>query len=335
MAQNWSAHCGFHELLFPEIDYCGSLLAEAMRNLVCLLKRLPATIQDHSSSCLFISTTFGMSSNSTVIFRPEGVARHYGYVPHEYVGIIFMALFGLSTIIHVGQAIYYRMWWLFLTACLCGVGELVGWGGRLWSALTPDQALKTPYMMQITTTILAPTPLIAVNFILLSWIVTRLGPCYARLTPIQYSIIFTSCDVAALCVQGAGGGIASSANTEADSELGSNIMLGGIIFQFVAILVYVALASDFLWHYRTDIPVRAAAPHHRGHLEPKMKTMIAALAFSTLVLFIRSIYRIIELAGGWHGRIIQTEIYFDVLDGGMVVLAIVVINLAHPGRLLG
>ncbi|KAJ7604128.1 RTA1-like protein [Roridomyces roridus] len=259
------------------------------------------------------------------VFRPEGVARHYGYVPHEYVGIIFMALFGLSTIIHVGQAIYYRMWWLFLTACLCGVGELVGWGGRLWSALTPDQALKTPYMMQITTTILAPTPVpYCGNFILLSWIVTRLGPCYARLTPIQYSIIFTSCDVAALCVQGAGGGIASSANTEADSQLGSNIMLGGIIFQSVAILVYVALASDFLWHYRKDIP-----------LEPKTKTMIAALAFSTLVLFIRSIYRIIELAGGWHGRIIETEVYFDVLDGGMVVLAIAVINLAHPGRLLG
>ncbi|KAJ7641551.1 RTA1-like protein [Roridomyces roridus] len=275
-----------------------------------------------------------MSSDSGYVF-PPGAARHYGYVPHEYVAIIFISLFGISTIVHVGQVIYYRMWWLLFTACLCGAGELVGWSGRLWSSLTPDQALTNPYMMQITTTIIAPTPLIAVNFILLTWIITRLGPCYARLTPSRYSLIFTSCDIFALVVQGAGGGIASGAHTVSGTQLGSNIMLGGIIFQFVAIIAYAALASDFFWHYSKDRPVHADVTRDRGCFELKMKTMVGALAFSTLVLFIRSIYRIIELAGGWHGRIIQTEVYFNVLDGGMVVLAIVVINLAHPGWLLG
>jgi hypothetical protein len=49
----------------------------------------------------------------------------------------------------------------------------------------------------------------------------------------------------------------------------------------------------------------------------------------------RSIYRIIELATGWNGRILHTELYFDVLDGGMVILAIFTMNIAHPGRLLG
>lgn len=92
------------------------------------------------------------------------------------------------------------MWWLFPTVCLCGVGELVGWSGRLWSSFSPS--FYNPFMMQwvvyrgcsptlshflllprIVSTIIAPTPLIAVNFILLSWIVTRLGPCYARLSP--------------------------------------------------------------------------------------------------------------------------------------------------------
>jgi hypothetical protein len=31
----------------------------------------------------------------------------------------------------------------------------------------------------------------------------------------------------------------------------------------------------------------------------------------------RSIYRIIELSTGWHGRIIETEVYFNVLDGAI------------------
>ncbi|KAF7370055.1 RTA1-like protein [Mycena sanguinolenta] len=256
----------------------------------------------------------------------------YGYIPHEYVAIIFLALFGLSTALHIGQATYYRMWWLFPTACLCGLGELVGWGGRLWSSFSPS--LSDPYMMQITTTIISPTPLIAVNFILLSRIVTRLGPCYSRLTPRWYTILFLSCDIVALVIQGAGGGIASSANTLSGANLGANIMLAGIVFQFVAIVVYSTLAGDFLRRYHVDRPVRGTSVD-RGVMDPKLKTMIAALAFSTLVLFIRSIYRIIELATGWNGRVIETEVYFNVLDGGMVTLAIFTINFAHPGRLLG
>lgn len=54
-----------------------------------------------------------------------------------------------------------------------------------------------------------------------------------------------------------------------------------------------------------------------------------------LGVHLSSIYHIIELSTGWHGRIIQTEVYFNVLDGAMVILAIFTMNFAHPGRLLG
>ncbi|KAJ7438320.1 RTA1-like protein [Mycena galericulata] len=271
------------------------------------------------------------SSNSTAIALADS---QYGYVPHEYVAIIFVVLFGISTITHVGQAIYYRMWWLLITACLCGMGELVGWSGRLWSSFSPS--LANPYMMQITATILSPTPLIAVNFNLAAWIVIRMGTCYSWLTPIWYTVIFVSCDIIALVIQGAGGGIAAGATTLSATNLGANIMLAGIVFQFVAVIAYSSLAADFLRRYSKDLPVRpVGANDARGLMDPKLKTMIAALAFSTLVLCIRAIYRVIELGTGWDGRVIHTELYFNVLDGGMVVLAIFTINFAHPGRLIG
>ncbi|KAJ7691544.1 RTA1 like protein-domain-containing protein [Mycena rosella] len=256
----------------------------------------------------------------------------YGYFPHEYVAIIFVVLFSMSTILHLGQATYYRMWWLFPTVCLCGIGEILGWSGRLWSSFSPS--FYNPFMMQIVSTVIAPTPLIAVNFILLSWLVRRLGPCYARLTPIRYAIVFVACDTFALVIQAVGGGIASSAADLSGATLGANIMLSGIVVQFTAIVVYCILALDFLLRYNQDRPLRSTSSG-RGLLDSSVRTMILALTFSTLVLFIRSIYRIIELAGGWHGRVLHTEVYFNVLDGGMVVLAIVSLNLAHPGRLLG
>jgi len=47
------------------------------------------------------------------------------------------------------------------------------------------------------------------------------------------------------------------------------------------------------------------------YLTGKMKLMCCGLAFSTLALFIRSVYRTIELSNGWSGRIIQTQVYFS------------------------
>ncbi|KAJ7082297.1 RTA1-like protein [Mycena epipterygia] len=278
------------------------------------------------------------SFNGTVSFPIQ--ESPYGYVPHPGVAILFLVFFGISTLLHAGQAVYFRMWWLLPTACLCGVGELVGWYGRLWSSFSPDNG--NAYLMQITTTIIAPTPLIAVNFILLARIITRLGPCYSRLTPRWYTIIFLACDIIALVVQGFGGGLAASSHKTATVDLGGHVMLGGIVFQFVAICAYTACGVDFLRNYAASAPVRSPPSSleskselERGLLDDRLKLMIAALGFSTLVLFIRSIYRIIELADGWTGRIITTEVYFNVLDGGMVTLAIFTMNIAHPGILLG
>jgi hypothetical protein len=38
------------------------------------------------------------------------------------------------------------MWWLLPTAALCGVIELLGWSGRLWSSISPTA--DTPFLMQ-------------------------------------------------------------------------------------------------------------------------------------------------------------------------------------------
>ncbi|KAJ7685952.1 RTA1 like protein-domain-containing protein [Mycena rosella] len=243
----------------------------------------------------------------------------YGYIPEEFVAIMFLVFFGISTMVHIGQATYYRMWWMLLTACQCGLGEVIGWSGRAQSSTSAEaQTLFTPSLL---------------NFILLSWIVTRLGPCYSRLAPPWYAIILLSCDSVALVIQCTGSGIVSNGNTMSTANLGANIMLAGIVVQFVTIITYCTFAAIFLRRYLKDHPVRSS-PNDRGVLDPKLRTLIVAVACSTLLLSIRCIYRIIQLATGWTGRIIQTEAYFDVFDGAMVLLAMVTFNLAHPGRLL-
>ncbi|KAJ6451298.1 hypothetical protein C8R45DRAFT_1125057 [Mycena sanguinolenta] len=122
------------------------------------------------------------------------------------------------------------MRWLLPTVCLCGIGELVGWSGRLWSSFSP--ALSDPYMMQN--------------------------------------------DIIALFVQSGGGGIAASSHKISSQNLGG-IMLGGIIFQFIALCVYVASGADFLRNYLSFTPVRPMiSAKQRGTLDSRLKIMLGA-----------------------------------------------------------
>ncbi|KZO95040.1 RTA1-domain-containing protein [Calocera viscosa TUFC12733] len=304
-----------------------------------------------------------MSSSTALNFSP------YGYRPTLYVCCIYVALFGLSTLLHTAQAIRSRLWWLFPTIVAGGLAEAIGWAGRLWS----NKAVRNlnPFLMQITTTIMAPSFLTAANFLILGIIISRLGTKYSRLSPRLYSIVFITADVVALVVQAVGGGMASVAvqsKPPGNPDIGAHIMVGGIIWQLAAMTVYVILALEFFIRVRLDKPVRrarleaAAAEVVEEGKEPaksetqfelaasaasklqqhgfgfaqgsKLSLMLIALSVSTLFIYMRSIYRTVELLNGWSGYIITTEVYFNVLDAMPITLAMFTMNLLHPGWLL-
>ncbi|KAL1695685.1 RTA1 like protein-domain-containing protein [Schizophyllum commune] len=274
---------------------------------------------------------------STAGLTPEQVDElsAYGYVPTEWVCIMYVALFSITTATHLGQAIYTRCWWLLPTVGLCGALEIFGWAGRLWSA--HEVLEKDPFMMQIVATILGPTPLLAANFIVMGRLVGKLGPEFSRLSPRLYSILFLSCDLVSLIVQGVGGGIAASANDHENADLGGNIMLGGIAFQIVVITFFTASSAEFLWRYSSNRPIsRTTSTKIRGRasLPTKLQLALLLVAGSTGLLFIRAIYRTIELSDGWGGKIITTEVWFNIFDAAMVVVAMYLENALHPGWLL-
>jgi hypothetical protein len=38
---------------------------------------------------------------------------------------------------HLLEALLFRTWFMIPTLVLCGVGELLGWGGRYWGHVSP------------------------------------------------------------------------------------------------------------------------------------------------------------------------------------------------------
>ncbi|WWC60051.1 uncharacterized protein I303_102614 [Kwoniella dejecticola CBS 10117] len=66
----------------------------------------------------------------------------------------------------------------------------------------------------------------------------------------------------------------------------------------------------------------------------KGEKLLAGVAFASAMIFVRGIYRSIELAQGWSGYLITHEVYFIYLDGLPMVLCLAAFAVAHPGWLL-
>lgn len=286
-----------------------------------------------------------MASNSTIPVQQEH--SFYGYVPTGWVCIVFLVLFAISALLHLGQAIKFRTWWMIPTMFLGCVGEVVGWYGRYWSSNSPN--LLDPFLMQIVCTIISPSFMSAANFTILGLIINRLGPQYSWLSPRWYLIVFIGFDLAALVIQSVGGAQASSAARRGtNANTGGQIMLYGIVVQMIALSIYVLLGADFVVRHHLNRPARkvtrptdsssetideknngAVAP-----IEKNVRIMLIGLIINATFFFVRTIYRTIELNAGWDGPIITNQLLFNLLDGMQITLCTYTFNIIHPGFFL-
>lgn len=276
-----------------------------------------------------------------------GYNNDYSYQPHLVPGIVFCVAFGLALIGHFVQFARLRRW----TSVLFAIGafskynylftykdvsldflqknntflftaESIGWAGRTWSAKCPYN--HDAFLIQITTLIIAPTFFAAGLYVTLGWLIRLLGPQTSLISPKIYLLIFCTCDIISLILQAVGGGLASVASGKVDGSTkpGTLLMVGGIAFQLGTMTFFLLLVLDFLRRTR------------KSALSINYKKVLLALSISFTMIYIRSIYRTIELAQGWAGYLITHEGYFLGLDASIMAIAVCVFLVFDPATLL-
>lgn len=297
------------------------------------------------------------------------VPTSYDYVPHLSAGIVFCVLFSLSMTGHIVQGIRKRNWISYVlgtgalskftliidsTTHTCHetnsthfflTAELLGWTGRTWSSQCPYN--ETAFLLQITTLIIAPTFFSAAAYLILSTLI-RLSSTsppspssrLSILSPTAYLVFFCAADAIALATQAVGGALASLAQQRGTSTAtGTNIMVGGVVFQMAAMTVFVGLLADFLrrvWRLGRSSG-HGGGMMTRGNKLPLpqgAKWILLALLTSVAAIYVRSVYRTVELLQGWRGYLIVREGYFVALDAAMMVVAVGVYNMLDPAVLL-
>lgn len=191
-------------------------------------------------------------------------------------------------------------------------------------------------MMQIICLTIAPAFIAAGLYLTLSRIVVTFGPENSRIKPLSYPRIFIPCDVVSLLLQAAGGGIASAAsNANKSPDIGDHIMVAGLAFQVLTLAVFICLCADFAIRTIGRMKKMGDAALDQSHAKLRASLMFRAflitLAFATLCIFIRSVYRVAELGEGWEGALIKNQYTFIGLEGVMVIAASLSLNLFHPG----
>lgn len=156
--------------------------------------------------------------------------------------------------------------------------------------------------------------LAAAVYLTLKYLVLTVGEQYSRLPAKYYTWIFILCDLLSLILQGAGGGLAATADTDASAATGNNLMMAGIVWQVFTLLVFGILAGEYAARaYRRRSEWTQPVVNLVSSM--RFKLFVGSIATAFTVILIRCVYRIAEMAGGWRNEIMQNEAEFIVLDG--------------------
>lgn len=256
-------------------------------------------------------------------------ASIYGYYPSLPANAFFCAFFGLALLANLILGIRYKTWTFMIALCLGSLTEAIGYVGRI--LLHGNPFSNAGFEIQICCLIMAPAFVSAAIYLTLKHLTLCFGPELNRFPARYYTWAFIGADLFSLVLQGCGGGIAATANPGSSMlNVGTDLMLTGIVLQVLTLLVFGALACDFarrLARSTTPFTVEAADLKNKR----SFRFFIAGLTLAFFTVFTRCVYRIAEMAGGWSNPIMQSEADFIALDSTMVMLATLALTVFHPG----
>ncbi|KAK1461798.1 RTA1 like protein [Colletotrichum cuscutae] len=245
----------------------------------------------------------------------------YGYTPSFVLTVLADVLFFLLLIVHTWQIIRYRSWY-FTTFPIGLLFEIVGYVARSLSAKANPYNLIY-FILNYFFIVTAPVFLAAGIYAILSALINRLGRQFTPLPPKVVLWFFITSDAIATITQISGAAlIGVKQSRREDPTTANNILLGGLAYQVFSIGCFVITTSIFLFRARTAIK------------EHRLTTFVAVFSGATLLIYLRTCFRLAETAEGLGGYLYSNEVFFGVLEFVPVVLAVVLLSIWHPGRCL-
>lgn len=238
---------------------------------------------------------------------------------------LFAILFGLTTLAHITQAILHRKFysWVVIMGASWQTGAYIT---RILSIQNySSSGLYSAWFILI---LLAPLWINAFVYMVLGRMVYNFTSSarVLRIKAWRFGLIFVLLDIVAFLIQVAGASMASGQNlTNEQIENGLHIYMGGIGFQLFFIICFIFVAYNF----HRELNANAATA---GHVQAHRLLFVVYTVLGLIT--IRIIFRLIEYANGYSAGIPVHEAYQYCLDSVPMLIALVLLNVWHPGRIM-
>lgn len=252
------------------------------------------------------------------------------YTPTLALNILAIVTFALCLLLHTIRLYLHRLWAFSSLLLVTTLFEIVGYVFRLQSSPPP---VGNPYkvinfVIQYFFIVVAPVFLSAAIYTTLTSLIDALGQSLSPFGLSKRIILwfFITSDVIATITQVAGAaliGVAESNDKSPDKA--NNILLAGLVYQVFTFLLFLVLLFAFLSKAR-----KAATSTGAGGL----MQFSSAIVVSSLLVYLRTIFRLAETAEGVGGYASTHEAFFGALEFAPIVLAILILGWWHPGKWL-
>ncbi|KFY39071.1 hypothetical protein V495_06187 [Pseudogymnoascus sp. VKM F-4514 (FW-929)] len=252
--------------------------------------------------------------------------KFYHYDPSMVGAVVFVVVFLISTSLHSYQLLQTRAWFM-IPMVVGGFFEWIGYVGRaISSQQSPDWTLG-PYLIQTLLVLVAPALFAASIYMELSRIIILVdGESHALIKKKWLTKLFVCGDVASFLLQAGGGGIQAS-GTESALTTGSRLVVGGLFVQLFFFGCFIAVAVHF------DVAMHKVPTTRAQTAVPWRKHLVALYAASVLIM-IRSIFRVVEYLQGFSGYLLSHEVYLYVFDAVLMFCVMVIFNVVHPSEVV-
>lgn len=210
--------------------------------------------------------------------------------------------------------------------------EIVGYAGRAIAYNSTGTLL--PYVLQSTLLLLAPILFAASLYMSLSRIVRAVGGTGLSFIPARWlTRIFVFGDVFSFIIQASGAGLRvkagnSGGDSDMDPNLGTNIIVGGLIFQIVIFAIFILAALVFNSRCRKHF-AHGNASTNNVPWQQSLNMLYVTSAF----IMIRNIFRVVEYALGSDGYLLGVEWGVYVFDAALMTCTMAWFLWRYPDKL--
>ncbi|KAL9115179.1 MAG: hypothetical protein Q9227_000973 [Pyrenula ochraceoflavens] len=198
--------------------------------------------------------------------------------------------------------------------------EIVGYIARSLAA-TKDPYNLIYFILQYFFIVVAPVFFSASIYTILSFLINAVGGEASPLPPKAILWIFILCDIIATGAQvGGAANIGVAESHRKDPTTANNVLLGGLAFQCFDFAIFLSLLGLFIYRARDKV------------LMADGWKFICALVSASLLVYLRTAFRLAETAEGLNGFLTTHEVFFGCLEFAPVVVAVWIFAAFHPGK---